>query len=130
MKHRQAVGWAVVAILVGIGSLVYLVTNVPPRTATGQLDGPIVSLFFLALFVALTGFGSFFALSLHRRWPNLAGVRRGEASPAVAFRQGAIFAVTIGVIALLAMLQMLDLAFLLVTIIVAALVEAFLQSRR
>ena len=77
------------------------------------------------------GFGSLMALALHSRWPVLAGVRdrRRSASPSVAVRQGALLALAIGVIVLLAYLNFLDMVFVFVSFVLIGLLEAFLQSR-
>ncbi len=66
-------------------------------------------------------------LMLHRRWPALAGAPSGKPEPFVAIRQGLLVGATAGVLAVLGLLQMLDIAFILVTILVAGLIEAYMQ---
>jgi ABC-type branched-subunit amino acid transport system permease subunit len=86
----------------------------------------------LGLLALVFGLGALAALALHRRWPALAGVRdpRRRADPWVAARQGVLLALAVGVMLLLTLMRMLDVAFALVTLVLAGLIEGFFQNRR
>ena len=129
MTRPQAFILAIIALLFGGGVVLFLVTSVPPHTAGNQLDTPVILLFFAGLCMACTGIGAMAALRLHRRWPGLAGVVE-EPLPAVAIRQGAIFALGVVALFLLALLQVLDVFFVLVTVVLVCLIEAFVQGRQ
>ena len=131
MTRAQVVGLSVGGALVGGGLLVYLVTTVPPRMSDGVPNAAALVLALVSGMVLVWGLGTMLALALHRRWPGLAG-RSGQlymAQPEVAMRQGALLAVGLGFIAVLAYLQMLDAPFFIVTILMLILFEAFVQSR-
>jgi ABC-type branched-subunit amino acid transport system permease subunit len=121
-----------IAAVVGALLLVYVLAALPPWLPNGDMNNAALILFFLGLLALVFGLGSLVALALHRRWPNLAGVRdpRRRADPWVAARQGLLLAVAVGVMLLLALLRMLDIAFALVTLVLAGLVEGFFQNRR
>ena len=124
-----------VATLTAVGGmlvLLYLLWAVPPILPDGQTNNAAVILFLLGLLFLVFGLGSLVALALHRRWPALAGVRdlRRRADPWVAARQGALLALAVGTMLLLTLLRMLDIAFALVTLVLAGLIEGFFQNRR
>ena len=101
-----------------------------PQDADGTTDWVNVALFVVALMLTLGSVFAIVALLLHGRWPALAGARRGKPNPAAALRQGALAGAVVGVLALLALTDNLDLIFVLVTILVAGLIEAYVQTRR
>ncbi len=103
--------------------------SVPPVDESGNPDLPVIVAAIGLAVVAAGGVGAILALLAHGRWPALAGAHHGPADPAVALRQGVIVAATAGVLLVLTLLDILDVAFLIVTLIVAGLIEAFLQSR-
>ena len=100
-----------------------------PRNADGQLDRVNIGLFIAALMVAVSGLAALIALPLHRRWPGLAGARRGTPDPAIGLRQGALVGVGVGAISLLVLFDRVDVTFVLITILLCGLVEAYFQSR-
>jgi len=112
---------------------VYLVMNVSPYAAEGRLNPAALLLFMLALFLLVGGLGGLLALRLHERWPGLAGVKtRWPQQPLPvepALRQGILIGLTVVVWTALAMARMLDIAVLLVTLLIAGLAEAYVQSR-
>ncbi len=130
MTRTQAFGWSLAAFLGGGGLLVYIVTQVSPVDADGALlAGPATAAAAAAL-AALGGVSALFALALHRRWPALAGSKGGTADPAVALRQGALFAAALLAVLVLALFEAADVAFVVVAFLLAGLIEAFAQNRR
>jgi hypothetical protein len=122
---------AAIAAVVGALLLFYVLAAVSPWLDNGQMNNAGVLLFFLGLLALVFGLGSLLALALHRRWPALAGVRdpRRRADPWVAVRQGLLLSLAVGIMLFLALMQKLDVAFALVTLVVAGLVEGFFQNR-
>lgn len=122
---------ASVAAIVGALLLFYVLAAVSPWLENGQMNNAGVLLFFLGLLALVFGLGSLLALALHRRWPALAGVRdpRRRADPWVAVRQGLLLSLAVGIMLFLALMQKLDVAFALVTLVVAGLIEGFFQNR-
>ena len=116
-------------MLVGLALLIFLFAKVPPVGANGQTDLVVVIAFVVTLMVLTSGVAAFLLLHLHRRWPALAGAKRGAPDPSVAIRQGVLTGATVGILIVLGLTQMLDIVFILVTVLVAGLIEAFLQSR-
>jgi hypothetical protein len=123
---------AALAAASGALLLLYVLWAVPPWLPSGQTNNAAVILFFAGLLSLVFGLGSLVALALHRRWPALAGVRdlRRRADPWVAARQGVLLALAVGVMLLLTLARMLDIAFALVTLVLAGLIEGFFQNRR
>lgn len=117
-------------MLVGLVLLIFLLYKVSPITTGGQTDLVVVAAFILASMILISGIAAFVLLLLHRRWPALAGTRRSETDPFVAIRQGLVVGATSGVLIVLGLLQKLDIAFILVTVLVGGLIEAFMQSRQ
>jgi hypothetical protein len=132
MTRGQASGAAFLAAAAGVGLLAYLLWTVPPILPDGSPNQAALILFLLGLLLLVFGFGGLVALALHGRWAGLAGVRdrRKRPDPGVALRQGLLLALAVGVMAVYTYLRTPDLAVLLVTLIIAGLVEAFLQNRR
>ena len=130
--RRQVMSVATLAAVAGTALLIYLLWGVPPTLPSGQTNNAALLLFLLGMLALVFGLGSLVALALHRRWPNLAGVRdpRRRADPWVAARQGVLLALAVGIMLLLILLRMLDVAFALVTLVVAGLIEGFFQNRR
>jgi hypothetical protein len=130
MNRGQAVGWALGFTLGGGGLLVYLLRSLSPWQADGQLNRPVVLLFFCALLIAVTGLTGAVALALHRRYPTLGGGNRyKEPRPAVALRQGFLAGCAAVILALLAFFQIFDVIFLIAVPLLAGLLEAYLQHR-
>jgi hypothetical protein len=129
--RRQVMSIAAIAAVVGALLLFYVLAAVSPWLDNGQMNNAGVLLFFLGLLALVFGLGSLLALALHRRWPALAGVRdpRRRADPWVAVRQGLLLSLAVGIMLFLALMQKLDVAFALVTLVVAGLVEGFFQNR-
>lgn len=127
---------AILSLLAGGALLFYVVGNVPPTTDGRALDPTALLLGFGGLFLLTAGAGVLVALLLHRRWPALAGkqkARRGRAkAPPVepAVRQGILFGLAIVTLAALAVVDVLDIAFFIVTFLVAGLIEAYAQTRK
>jgi hypothetical protein len=132
MMRRQALGTAGGAALIGVALLGFILWSVPPTYPSGESNPAALLLFLLGLLLLVFGFGGLVALALHGRWPNLAGIhdRRKRPDPGVALRQGGLLAAAVGVMGVLTYMGMLDLAFALVTLVIVALVEAFLQNRQ
>lgn len=109
----------------------YLLWAVPPTFIDGSVNMAALILFLFGLLSLVFGLGSLVALALHRRWPALAGIRdrRRKPQPWVALRQGALLALAVGVMLVLTLLRTLDIAFAMVTLVLAGLVEGFLQNR-
>jgi succinate dehydrogenase hydrophobic anchor subunit len=130
--RRQVMSVATLAAVTGVALLVYLLWAVPPTLPSGQTNNAALLLFLLGMLALVFGLGALVALALHRRWPGLAGVRdpRRRADPWVAARQGVLLSLAVGVMLLLTLLRMLDVAFALVTLVLAGLIEGFFQNRR
>lgn len=126
---------AVAGLLGGAVVLAYVLASVPPYTPNHQLSAPALLLFFAAVFLMTAGLGSLVALSLHQRWPALAG-RRAALRPGQrpngdgALRQGILLGITIAILTALSILRILDITFALVTLLLAGLIEAYAQTRR
>lgn len=123
---------AALTTVVGALLVTYVLWAVPPWLPSGETNNAALLLLSLGLLTLVFGLGSLVALALHRRWPALAGVRdvRRRADPWVAARQGVLLALAVGVMLLLTLLRMLDVAFALVTLVLAGLIEGFFQNRR
>ncbi|RIK38488.1 MAG: hypothetical protein DCC57_20865 [Chloroflexi bacterium] len=132
MMRRQALGTAGGAAVSGAALLAFILWSVPPTYPSGEPNPAALLLFLLGLLLLVFGFGGLVALALHGRWPNLAGIRdrRKRPDPGVALRQGGLLAAAVGVMGVLTYLGLLDIAFALVTLVIAGLVEAFLQNRK
>jgi hypothetical protein len=131
MTRLHTISWSLLLMLAGSSALAYLLTSVSPHLSDGQLDLPMLVLFLLALLLLVTGVGTAVALLIHRQWPSLGGSKRRSLSkPNVALRQGFLFACAIIANLLLALFQMFDLVFVLVLLLLAGLVEAYLQHRQ
>jgi MFS family permease len=133
MTRRRAKWSTALASFIGGGSLIYLVMNVSPYAAEGRLNPAALLAFMLALFLLAGGLGGLIALRLHERWPTLAGVKTRRLQQPLpvepALRQGILVGLVAVVWAALAMARMLDIAVLLVTLLIAGLAEAYVQSR-
>lgn len=132
MSRSSALVWATFAAILGGGALIYLLTTISPWLADGAQNLPAVVGFFGAVFLLLSGIASVAALSLHDRFPLLAGITKRQPgavpAPEVAIRQGVLLALALCASLLLSMLGLLDSAFALVTVLLAALIEAIWQS--
>jgi hypothetical protein len=102
------------------------------------LDLAALILLFGGIMLTVTGMVGLLALALSRRWPILAGRGGLSRSPAVrvrsrsqaAVRQGLLAGTVAAAMLVLALTGWLDLAIALVIIVLAGLVESFVQSRR
>ena len=123
---------ATVAAVVGALLLIYVLVAAPPWLPSGEVNNASLLLFFLGVLSLVFGLGALVALALHRRWPGLAGVRdpRRRPDPWVAARQGILLSLAVGVMLLLTLMRMLDVAFALVTLVLAGLIEGFFQNRQ
>lgn len=131
MTRVQVLAWSIVLILTGGGVLGYLLQGVPPTLPTGQWNLPVITCFIAALAGLVSGIGALSALLLHQRWPALAGAPRHKAShPETALRQGLLLGIATTAISLFALLRTLDITFILVTLLLLGLVEAYLQNRQ
>lgn len=132
MSRSSALVWATFAAIIGGGGLIYLLTTISPWLADGAQNLPAVVGFFGACFLLLAGIASVIALALHERIPLLAGITRRQPgavpAPEVAIRQGVLLSLALCVSLFLSMLGLLDPAFALVAILIAALLEAIWQS--
>jgi hypothetical protein len=118
--------------VIGAALLAFILWSVPPTYPSGEPNPAALLLFLLGLLLLVFGFGGLVALALHGRWPTLAGIhdRRKRPDPGVALRQGGLLAAAVGVMGVLTYMGLLDIAFALVTLVIAGLVEAFLQNRK
>ncbi|MDQ3248944.1 MAG: hypothetical protein M3Q45_06995 [Chloroflexota bacterium] len=131
MTRATVLAWSMLLCLGGGGMLVYLLRYVPPTLPDAGWHWPMISLFITALALLVSGIGALGALAVHRRWPGLGGARRhGVPQPDTALRQGFLLGSMSTVLALLALFRLLDITFLLVTLLLAGLVEAYVQSRQ
>ncbi len=134
MSHTRATVLAVIGLLAGAALLIYVLRSVTPYDANNQLSPTALLLFLTGVFLAAGGAGALAASALHRRWPALAGVktrqRRKPLTADAALRQGVIFGLVVATLVALAIAQVLDVAVLIVTLLVAGLVEAYVQSRQ
>lgn len=132
MTRSSAIVWASFAAILGAGALIYLIASVSPYLEDGSLKLPSLLGFFGAALLFLSGVGAIVALAVHERVPLLAGVTRRQPgatpAPEAAIRQGILFAFAICVTLLLSMFGLLDPAFALVALLIAALIEAVWQS--
>jgi len=129
ITRTQVFSRAAIAALISCGLLFYLLLNTAPYQINAELNRPIVALFLFGLFVLAASIGSAIMLPMHSRWPGLAGTTEYDPNPLVAVRQGILFGSAIVIIALLALTQLLDIVFIAFALLVAGLIEAFLQSR-
>lgn len=120
--------------LAGAAGLGYVVLVVPPYEPGGSLSVVALLLFFISLFALAAAAGSLVAMAAHRRWPALAGRRqrlRPNSPPPVeaALRQGILFGLVVATLLALSILRVLDITFVLVTILLAGLIEGYAQTR-
>ena len=130
MSHKRALTWSISGTLAGLLLLLFLLYKVPPISADGRTDFVIVGAFIVASMIMISGIAAFVFLALHRRWPAMAGAKRGNPEPFIAIRQGLLTGATAGALAVLALSQMLDIAFVIGIILIAGLTEAYIQSRQ
>jgi hypothetical protein len=136
MSRTRVLVLATLGLLAGGALVVYVLTSVPPTTDGQALDPIALLLGFAGLFLLAASTGVLVAILLHGRWPALAGrtpTRRGRTKtpptrPAV--RQGILFGLAVATLVALAMVDVLDVAFFIVTFLVAGLIEAYAQTRK
>lgn len=133
MSRNRAVAASIMAGLVGGALLFTILRSISPYSADQQLNGIALLGLFFGVFMLVGGVGALIALSLHRRWPALAGVkarqRRQSPRAEAALRQGVIAGVVAVVLIALSILRVLDVTVLIVTLLLAGLVETYAQSR-
>lgn len=135
MSQPRATALAVVSLISGSGLLIYLLRTTPPYTAEHQLNPVALLAFLVGVFLAVSGAAALVALALHRRWPALAYSRARPRKAASlnadpALRQGILVGIVVVTLIALNTLRVLDVAVLIVTLLVAGLIEAFVQSRK
>ncbi len=134
MSHTRATVLSIIALVAGVALLIYVLRNVAPYAAAGQLDPVALLLLLTGVFLLVGGAGVLAALALHRRWPALAGAnprkRRKPLTAEPALRQGILVGLVAVTLLALAIVRVLDVAVLIVTLLVAGLVEAYVQSRQ
>lgn len=116
--------------ILGTTLLTYITWQVSPFTTYPHLNIGVIILLFAAVFISTSTIFALVALRLHVYWPSLAGAHKSKPEPIVAVRQGLLFGFALIVIALLALLRMLDIIFALVTFLLVGLLEGFLQSQQ
>lgn len=129
ITRTQVLSRAAIATVLSILLLTFLLLRVSPYQPNASLDRASIALLLAGLFVFVAGVGTLLALILHQRWPGLAGYADDELLPLVAVRQGILLGLAAVVIALLAIMQLLDIVFIAFALLVAGLFEAFLQTR-
>lgn len=134
MSYTRARVLSILGLLTGGALLGYVLIVLPPYREGDQLD-PVALLGLLsAVFLSFSSVGTLLALSLHQRWPALAGRKsrqhRRTPSAEPALRQGVLAGLTMVTLLALAILRVLDVAVFIVTLLVAGLIEAFVQSRQ
>lgn len=129
ITRTQVFSRAAIAASLSFCLLLYLLLSIAPYQANAELNKAMVALFMLGIFVLATSIGCIVFLQLHTRWPGLAGESEYEPNPLIAVRQGILFGSAILIIALLALMQLLDIVFIAFALLVAGLIEAFLQNR-
>ena len=72
MSHTRATVLSIIALVAGVALLIYVLRNVAPYAAAGQLDPVALLLLLTGVFLLVGGAGVLAALALHRRWPALA----------------------------------------------------------
>lgn len=125
---------ATLLLLIGAGIAGYILFQIPPYQSSGTLDVFAVGLFFFGLLVGLTGICTLLTLTLHQRWPALAGVHPTanrpivQPNPNVSLRQGFLASISLCAILLFSMLQILDSIFVFVVLLLSGLIETYFQS--
>lgn len=134
MSYTRARVLSILGLLAGGVLLVYVLRNLSPYTEGDALNPAALLAFLLGIFLLIGSSGALAALALHRRWPALAGhkprQRRQPLAAGPALRQGILIGLTAVTLVALAMIQVLDVAVLIVTLLVAGLIEAYVQSRQ
>jgi hypothetical protein len=133
MTRSQAAVWASIAAIIGAAILYRLVSAVSPFVAEGQVNLPALLGFYAGVLLFFSGIGCVLALALHERWPALAGVDpnhpASSPAPEAAIRQGILLGVSVAALLILSMFKLVDPAFILVSIVLAGLMEVMWQSR-
>ena len=134
MSRAQVATLGFFSLLIGAGTMGYVILTLPPYIADNAVNTAALVLLLAGLFLAVAGLGMLVALLLHRRWPLLAGQttsRGGKAPPAgAAARQGLLLGLVAVILAALAAQRAFDITIVLVILLLAGLIEAFAQARR
>lgn len=130
MNRNVLSRWLLLAAIIGIILLFYTLGRVSPFVTPARPNYPAIILLFGVLFFSASSIMALVALGLHGRWPSLAGARGNVADPIAAVRQGILFGLALLIILLLAYLDILDIIFALVTLLLAGLLEGFIQNQR
>ncbi len=131
MTHSQAVGISTGCALFGGAALSFLMLAVPPQM-NGEPNFSAVTAFILSAALFIGGVAALFIRLVHQRRTALAGgyeVRKSR-QPAVALRQGALIGVGTLIVLTLAYIQILDVAYFIVTFVILILIEVLIQSRQ
>ena len=121
-------------LILGLAAVGFVMIQLSPYQSSGALDLLAVALLFLGLLVGLTGVCTLLALSIHRRWPAIAGAVPGKSTketklfPSAALRQGFLASLSLCAIMLFSMPKILDSIFIFVVFLLAGLIEAYFQS--
>lgn len=126
MIHR----WLFLLCMTSSSILTYVMWRVSPFTDYPRINIPVIIIFFITVFVSASTIFALVGLRLHKRWPMLAGARGKTPEPTIAVRQGLLFGLALIVIALLALVQMIDIIFVLVIFLLMGLLEGFFQSQQ
>ncbi len=134
MSHTRATVLSILGLLAGGALLIYLAWNISPYGDGDQLNPIALLMLLTGVFLLVGGAGGWIALALHRRWPALAGTksraRRQAPSAEPALRQGMLAGLVVVMLVALAILRVLDVAVVIVTLLLAGLGEAYVQSRK
>lgn len=130
MSRQRTVVLALIIMLLAGALVAIFATTIEPVQPDGTVDTPVIVAFLASLTILIGAVATVIALLLHARWPALAGAHKHVPDPAAAVRQGMIAAIVCLAFLVLALLDSLDIAFVLVTILLAGLVETFIQVRR
>lgn len=133
MSRSRAIAASIAAGLVGGALFFYILRSISPYNADQQLNGVALLGLLTGVFLLVGSVSALIALALHRRWPALAGVkarqRRQLPRAEAALRQGVIAGIVAVVLIALSILRVLDVTVLIVTLLLAGLVETYAQSR-
>lgn len=121
--------WSVCIAVASSATFIYLIGWTSPLTANGQPNVLSLMIFFAALLSLSSSIGMLLAHQLHRRWPTLSGGTYHDSFPLAAVRQGILLAVAVTLNVLLILLQLFDITFVVVILLLVGLTEAFIQQK-
>ena len=132
MTHSQTVGISSGCAIFGGVILAFLMITVPPQMPGGDPNFAAVTAFILSAALFVGGLTALFIRMVHQRRTQGAGgyqVRKSR-MPTVALRQGALMGLGTLIVLTLAYIQILDVAYFIVTFIILILIEVLVQSRQ